>query len=296
MDHFPLPDEPDVPPPPHSDAVYWRLLSLPLGLGTLLLAGSVLVAALTVDSQTLAGNDVRGEEHAAAVAFVDVKGGVSQLYPVQPGRITKLPVQEGASVKKGDLLLQVDDTLAKVREEEAKIALNVAQATGTGGGAGQTAHEDGGGAEGGRRGDALQGGSGPGEGGQGDSLREGEAAGQRRGRESRGEDGGGSRGGAERGEGQAGRGRGDEPEDLGRPGPAGRAGQGAATEEGGVRRAGMPGDRAERRHLVAAAGERRRGAGPIRRSRPWCSGRRGRSSSGRRWSKSSPAGSRSISR
>jgi multidrug resistance efflux pump len=57
---------------------------------------------------------------------VDVEDGVTPLYPVQPGRVVKVPAREGRATAAGDPLLQLDDTLAQIQVEEARIALATA--------------------------------------------------------------------------------------------------------------------------------------------------------------------------
>jgi HlyD family secretion protein len=48
------------------------------------------------------------------------------MYPVQQGRVVKVPVRDGADVKAGDLLLQVDDAAAAATLREAQAALQAA--------------------------------------------------------------------------------------------------------------------------------------------------------------------------
>src|SRR5688500_16943996 len=93
------------------------------GLGVLSLVGSFLVAMMAAAPPTLPkapaapGNGEAkstSERRGVAVAFVDVEGGVRKLYPTRPGRVTAMPFAEGVPVKQGDVLLQVDDTLAKM--------------------------------------------------------------------------------------------------------------------------------------------------------------------------------------
>jgi multidrug resistance efflux pump len=105
------------------------------GLGVLSLVGSFLVVMMAAAPPTLpkapaAGNGevkANGDRRAVSVAFVDVEGGVRKLYPTRPGRVTAVPFAEGVAVKEGDVLLQVDDTLAKKELAEAKLALEAAK-------------------------------------------------------------------------------------------------------------------------------------------------------------------------
>jgi multidrug resistance efflux pump len=54
---------------------------------------------------------------------VDVEGGVAALSPSMPGRVTKVAVTEGSTVHQGDLLLCVEDRVARLRVAEARAAL-----------------------------------------------------------------------------------------------------------------------------------------------------------------------------
>jgi multidrug resistance efflux pump len=60
--------------------------------------------------------------------FVDVEGGIISLHPLQPGRVKKLLAQENQVVKAGTELLSMDDTIAKLKVQEAKEALRAATA------------------------------------------------------------------------------------------------------------------------------------------------------------------------
>jgi multidrug resistance efflux pump len=82
-----------------------------------------------------AGPDGRpGEGHADAahevVCFghVDVEHGVVALYPTQPGRVEEVPVRENQSVKKGDVLLRLDDRLARLLVDQARADYDAAVA------------------------------------------------------------------------------------------------------------------------------------------------------------------------
>lgn len=64
------------------------------------------------------------EERVVCVAFVDAGNGVVPLYPLQPGRVAKVVVQEGEAVKSGAILMEMENTLAKAQlaEAEADVA------------------------------------------------------------------------------------------------------------------------------------------------------------------------------
>jgi multidrug resistance efflux pump len=60
--------------------------------------------------------------------FVDVEDGIISLYPLQPGRVKKLLVQENQIVKEGAELLSLDDAVAQFRVRQAKEDLRAATA------------------------------------------------------------------------------------------------------------------------------------------------------------------------
>jgi multidrug resistance efflux pump len=105
----------------------WRAVGLVVVFGGLLLAGSFgaakKTAAPVASPPPAAGDKIAW---AAAVAYVDVPGGIRYLYPVQPGEV-KMVVQEDVPLKKGGLVLKVDDELARVQEEQARVALQSAE-------------------------------------------------------------------------------------------------------------------------------------------------------------------------
>lgn len=117
-------------------APQYRLARWFAGIGFLSLVGSFLVsvmAAAPADVQVAAPlvsltPEKAASRRAVAVAFVDVEGGVRMLYPTRPGRVVLLPFADGSSnIKRGDILLQIDDTLARHELSEAKLALEAAE-------------------------------------------------------------------------------------------------------------------------------------------------------------------------
>lgn len=64
------------------------------------------------------------EERVVCVAFVDAGSGVVPLYPLQPGRVTKVKAKEGVPVAAGEILMELDGTLARAQlaEAEADVA------------------------------------------------------------------------------------------------------------------------------------------------------------------------------
>jgi multidrug resistance efflux pump len=107
-------------------------------LGLILLAASTPAAAflfnysatgssLTAVHPTAGSTD--SSDSAGVVCFgqVDLKYGVTALFPLQPGRVEKVLVEEGQTVEKGTVLLQLEEETARSREKEAQLALEAAQ-------------------------------------------------------------------------------------------------------------------------------------------------------------------------
>jgi multidrug resistance efflux pump len=63
------------------------------------------------------------DEPVACFGHVDVKHGVTSLYPTQPGRVAEVRVEENETVKAGAVLLRLDDTVARLRIQEAEADL-----------------------------------------------------------------------------------------------------------------------------------------------------------------------------
>ena len=114
----------------------FRLARWLAGFGLLLLAGSFLVViGGAASSRDLAQVEPRGlsapndalPRRSVAVAFVDIEEGTTPLYPTRPGRVVEVPVREGVPVKKGDILLRVDDSLARIDLDRAQHALQGAE-------------------------------------------------------------------------------------------------------------------------------------------------------------------------
>lgn len=61
------------------------------------------------------------------VGYVDVELGLTSLYPLQPGRVVTVAIAETDHVSAGTVLLQMDDTQAKLRLREAEAGLEAAR-------------------------------------------------------------------------------------------------------------------------------------------------------------------------
>jgi HlyD family secretion protein len=109
-----------------------RRVPLVAGLGGVLLLTSFLVAAVALrshasDHDALSHPTSSTPIRPVAIGHVDVEGGVTPLYPVQPGRVVHIDAQEGQHVSAGAPLFRLDDTLALLQVREAQAALDVAK-------------------------------------------------------------------------------------------------------------------------------------------------------------------------
>lgn len=101
-------------------------------LGVLLLLGTATGSRLALnngatDAPKLAPAPSRPEGKSVAIAYVDVESGLTPLYPVQPGRVAAVMLEENKEVEAGTPLFRLDDTLAKEAVAQAKIDLNAAK-------------------------------------------------------------------------------------------------------------------------------------------------------------------------
>jgi multidrug resistance efflux pump len=105
-------------------------------LGGVLLASSLTAAFLTLrlharDSgpdPVLSGPGVPpAERRVVALGHVDVEQGVTPLYPLQAGRVTRIDAQEGKPAEAGQPLFTLEDTAARLQVDEARVALDAAR-------------------------------------------------------------------------------------------------------------------------------------------------------------------------
>src|SRR5437016_4568713 len=96
-------------------------------LGFILLLGTALGAGWALNQPASGTSPASGEPPLAGVVGlgrVDVEEGITFLHPAQPGRVEKVWVKEGDTVREGDLLLSMDNRQAKflLRQAEADLA------------------------------------------------------------------------------------------------------------------------------------------------------------------------------
>src|SRR5205823_7577134 len=67
------------------------------------------------------------ESRVLCFGYVDVKHGVRSLYPLQPGRVAEVLVEENQPVSAGTALMRLDDETAQLQVQEAQAALESAR-------------------------------------------------------------------------------------------------------------------------------------------------------------------------
>jgi multidrug resistance efflux pump len=105
---------------------FW-LLGFVLLLGTALGAGWVLNQPATGTAPGAASDP--GPGGVVGLGRVDVEEGITFLHPAQPGRVHKVWVKEGDTVREGDLLLSMDNRQAKYQLRQAEADLAAARLT-----------------------------------------------------------------------------------------------------------------------------------------------------------------------
>jgi multidrug resistance efflux pump len=114
---------------------HWRI-SLPVSLGVILLLASIVIAAMTIRSHTARGNGTSPpvEPNTPAegnrwmcLGSVDVEGGVTPIYPLQPGRVKSVEAVENEAIKAGQPLIHLEDTTQTQKVKEAEAAVKAAK-------------------------------------------------------------------------------------------------------------------------------------------------------------------------
>lgn len=124
------PTRPSSPPARH-----WRI-SVPVALGILLLVASLVFAAMSLESPngrssvpSSATSLPADHQRWNSLGYIDIEGGVTRLYPVQPGRVKSIEAHENEFVKAGQPIFHVEDTMQAGKVREAQAALKTAQAS-----------------------------------------------------------------------------------------------------------------------------------------------------------------------
>jgi multidrug resistance efflux pump len=102
-------------------------------LGLVALAGSVAGTLWVVNTRAGAAKETtpaplgRGEQSVVCIGHVDVDGGITSLYPTQPGRVAEVFVHDDETVKAGTVLFRLDDRPARFLLRQAEQELKEAQ-------------------------------------------------------------------------------------------------------------------------------------------------------------------------
>lgn len=123
-------------PSPSSPAVrHWRL-SIPVSLGVVTLVASLVIAAVSLRSHAgdrspsptavPAASTPGDDQPWMSLGYVDIAGGVTWLYPLQPGRVKSIAAVENEPIKKGAELFRLEDTVPALKVRQAKADLAAA--------------------------------------------------------------------------------------------------------------------------------------------------------------------------
>ncbi|MCU0702516.1 MAG: HlyD family secretion protein [Fimbriiglobus sp.] len=101
---------------------FFVLLAVVLLVGSLGAAGWYFFVPKPTEKPPLSADDL----DVVCTGRVDASQMVISLDPAQPGRVVSVSVEEGASVKEGQEILRLDDSLAAHRRKQAEAALTAA--------------------------------------------------------------------------------------------------------------------------------------------------------------------------
>ena len=126
---FMEPIRPSLPP-----ARSWRF-SLAISLGVLLVLASLVIAGLSLrshaDHPAAPTPSIATPADAPAwysLGKVDIEGGITSLYPLQPGRVKSIDARENETIKTGQPIFHLEDTVPRLKVREAEKDLKGAQA------------------------------------------------------------------------------------------------------------------------------------------------------------------------
>src|SRR5438105_2776700 len=109
----------------------WRPLLLWLPV-LVLLIGSTVGATRALRSRDSNADSPDNHKDTSPVVvclgMADFEGGTLSLHPTVPGRVVEVAVAENEVVRKGTVLLRLDDEAARAQADEAEAALQAAEA------------------------------------------------------------------------------------------------------------------------------------------------------------------------
>lgn len=117
-------------------ARHWRL-SIPVSLGVILLLTSLVIAAVSIRSHAGDGSatpttapasfNPTADQPWMSLGSVDTERGVTPLYPLQLGRVLRIAAHENETVKKGTPLFYLDDSVQKLKVDQAEADLDASK-------------------------------------------------------------------------------------------------------------------------------------------------------------------------
>ncbi len=122
-------------PSPSARVRHWRMSSIAVSLGALVLVASFVIAAINLRSHASPTNTPKtsaatfaDDKRWSSLGYVDIEGGITPLYPLQMGQVKEIVVKENEPVKAGAELFRLDDSVQVIKVRQAAAALKGAQA------------------------------------------------------------------------------------------------------------------------------------------------------------------------
>jgi multidrug resistance efflux pump len=109
--------------------IFWILALTVVAVSTPLTGLLYSYSSRSLTEKNGSGDKAASSRGEVVVCFgqVDLEHGVTALYPVQPGRVVEVLVQEGQTVSEGAVLLRLEDGVSRSRVAEAQAALDEAE-------------------------------------------------------------------------------------------------------------------------------------------------------------------------
>ncbi len=122
-------------PSPSARVRPWRMSSIAVSLGVLVLLASFVIAAINLrshasptDTPKTSAATFADDKRWSSLGYVDIEGGITPLYPLQMGQVKEIVAKENEPVKAGAELFRLDDSAQVIKVRQAAAALKGAQA------------------------------------------------------------------------------------------------------------------------------------------------------------------------
>lgn len=113
---------------------HWRMSSLAVSLGVLLLLASVTIVVISLrshasptDTPKTSAATSADDKRWSSMGYVDIAGGVTPLYALQLGQVQEIVAKESEPVKAGAELFRIDDSVQVIKVRQTAAALKGAQ-------------------------------------------------------------------------------------------------------------------------------------------------------------------------